>query len=148
MVVEPLTDFVDRFNELAKVFLENDEVISITVNAVRPLKNQMLLRFEGIESREAAEKLVGKFLSVPKSDLVELPEETYFQFDIVGMQVYAESGEYLGDVAEVIPMPANDLWRVTGKKEFLLPATRNIVQRVDRNERKVYIHLLEGLIDG
>jgi 16S rRNA processing protein RimM len=105
------------------------------------------MRFEGIESRTAAEELVGKFVSITKGELIDLPEKSFFQFDIIGMQVYSEDGRLLGRVAEIIEMPANDLWRVEGEHAFLLPATENVIVKVDTEERKVFIRLLEGLIE-
>jgi 16S rRNA processing protein RimM len=106
------------------------------------------MQFEGVDSREAAEELIGRFVSVTKAELIDLPEETFFQFDIVGMTVVTEDGRLLGKIAEVIPMPANDLWRVEGETEFLLPATKNVLIKVDRDARQVVIRLLEGLIES
>lgn len=63
------------------------------------------------------------------------------------MKVFSEAGSYLGEIVEIIEMPANDLWRVEGDKPFLLPAAENIVLSVDKKERKVVIRLLEGLLD-
>jgi 16S rRNA processing protein RimM len=105
------------------------------------------MRFDGIDSRNVAEELIGRFVSVTKADLVDLPEETFFEFDIVGMQVCTEDGQLLGRIAEIIPMPANDLWRVEGEHEFLLPAIKQLIVRVDAKERKVIIRLMEGLIE-
>ena len=51
-------------------------------------------------------------------------------------------------IAEIIPMPANDLWRVEGEVEFLLPAIAQVIVKVDTKERKVIIRLMEGLIES
>ena len=96
MVVQPLTDFVDRFHDLSEVFLEGETANLFTVKSVRIHQNSVLMRFDGIDSRDAAEELVGRFVSVTKSDLVDLPESTFFQFDIIGMQVFSEDGRLLG----------------------------------------------------
>ena len=107
----------------------------------------MLIILEGIETRNQAENLIGDFVCVPKSELIELPKQTFFQFDVIGMKVYSEEGSYLGEITEIIEMPANDLWRVEGDKPFFLPAAENIVLSVDKTERKVVVRLLEGLLD-
>jgi 16S rRNA processing protein RimM len=64
------------------------------------------------------------------------------------MDVVSESGELLGKIAEIIPMPANDIWRVDGQREILLPATENVILEVDTAKRRVTIRLLEGLIEA
>ncbi len=143
-----MTEFVDRFHDLDKVILEGETANSFTVKSVRVHQNSVLMRFEGVESRNAAEELVGKFVSVTKAELIELPEKTFFEFDIIGMQVYSEDGKLLGQVGEIMAMPANDVWRIEGEREFLLPATSNVIVKVDTEERKVVIRLLEGLIEG
>jgi 16S rRNA processing protein RimM len=148
VVVQPLTDFVDRFHDLSEVFLEGETVNLFTVKSVRIHQNSVLMRFDGIDSRNAAEELVGRFVSVTKADLIDLPESTFFQFDIIGMQVCSEDGRLLGTIAEIIPMPANDLWRVEGEVEFLLPAIAQVIVKVDTKERKVTVRLMEGLIES
>jgi 16S rRNA processing protein RimM len=148
VVVQPLTDFVDRFHDLGEVLLESETANRFTVMSVRIHRNSVLMRFDGIDSRTAAEELVGRFVSVTKADLVDLPESTFFQFDIIGMQVYSEDGRLLGTIAEIIPMPANDLWRVGGEVEFLLPAIAQVIVKVDTKERKVIVRLMEGLIES
>jgi 16S rRNA processing protein RimM len=148
VVVQPLTDFVDRFRDLNEVFLEGKTANLFTVKSVRIHQNSVLVRFDGIDSRSAAEDLVGRFVSVGKADLVDLPESTFFQFDIIGMQVYSEDGRLLGTIAEIVPMPANDLWRVEGEVEFLLPAIAQVIVKVNMKERKVIVRLMEGLIES
>jgi 16S rRNA processing protein RimM len=148
VVVQPLTDFVERFHDLSEVFLEGETANFYSVKSARIHQNSVLMRFDGIDSRTAAEELVGRFVSVAKSDLVDLPESTFFQFDIIGMQVCSEDGRLLGTIAEIIAMPANDLWRVEGEVEFLLPAIAQVIVKVDTKERKVIVRLLEGLIES
>jgi 16S rRNA processing protein RimM len=148
VVVQPLTDSVDRFHDLSEVFLEGVTANLFTVKSVRIHQSSVLMRFDGIDSRTAAEELVGRFVSVTKAHLIDLPESTFFQFDIIGMQVCTEDGRLLGTIAEIIPMPANDLWRVEGEVEFLLPAIEQVIVKVDLKERKVIIRLMEGLIES
>lgn len=147
MAVTPLTDSVERFADLTKVFLEGETAVETVVESVRNHKNHILMRFEGVETRTAAEGLVGKFVSVSEADLIDLPEQTYFQFDIIGMQVVNEDDHALGTISEIIRMPAHDLWRVEGEKEFLLPAVANFVLKVSKTERKVIVRLPDGLLD-
>lgn len=143
----PLTDFVDRFDGLESVVLEAPQPRRLAVRSVRAHKQQLLIALETITTRNDAEKHIGEFLSVTRAELVELPEGTWFQFDVVGMEVRSEDGEVLGRIVEVVEMPANDIWRVEGLRSFNLPASGNIILKVDRTARVVTIRILEGLLD-
>jgi len=147
VAVMPLTDFVDRFEDLESVILEGRATARFSIREVRFHKRQLLILFEGIDTRNLAEEHIGDFVSVTKDEMVDLPEQTFFQFDVIGMKVYTETGEYLGEIAEIIEMPANDLWRVEGERSILLPAAESVILNVDKEERKVTVRLLEGLLD-
>jgi len=146
-VVAALTDNPDRFKEESRVYLEQPQVAEFEIATVHQSGSQIYLTFAGIETRAAAEKLVGAFISVARERLPELPAGGYYHFELIGMSVYSETDEYLGEIAEVIAMPANDIWRVEGERDFLLPATANVVIKVDKEKRRVIIRLLDGLID-
>ena len=146
-MVNPLTDFVDRFEDLESAFLEGRATARYTIREVRYHKRQLLILFEGIDTRNLAEDHIGEFVSITKDEMVDLPDQTFFLFDVIGMKVYTESGEFLGEIAEIIEMPANDLWRVEGERSILLPASENVILNVDKEERKVTVRIIEGLLD-
>jgi 16S rRNA processing protein RimM len=147
VVVEPLTDDPDRFYRLSKVILETDERQELQVRSVRRRQARTLIRFNGIENRNQAQSLVGGWLSVSKSELVQLPEDTFFHFELIGMEVYRDNGEYIGSIKEVWTMPANDVWVVAAEREILIPAVRQIVRVVDRRAGRVTIRAIEGLLE-
>ncbi len=143
----PLTDSVDRFEELESVVLDGVQSRRVAVESIRVHKNQLIMKLSTIESRNDAEAAVGSFLSITRAELITLPDDTLFQFEIVGMKVVTEAGEELGEVVRVVEMPANDIWRVEGNYSFDLPATGNIVVAVDKEARTITIRLIEGLLD-
>lgn len=142
-----MTDNSERFKELAKVYLEQGSPVELEIASVSRSGSQLFVTFKGVDSREAAEKLVGNFISIEKDRLPELPDGDYYHFELVGMAVYTEAEQYLGEITEVIAAPANDVWQVEGEKDFLIPATANVVMKVDKAARRVIIRLLDGLID-
>ena len=79
------------------------------VSAV-PLKNDMCkIRLEGVETAEQAQKLIGKILYLDRED-AELPEDTWFIADIIGLPVYdAESGRRYGNVTEILQNGPTDV---------------------------------------
>lgn len=147
VLIEPLTDDYDRFNRLDAVQLEGDPIVELRLAGVHPHKGRLLLRFQGIENRNQAEELAGKYLSVTSNELVALPENSYFHFELVGMQVYTEEGTLLGEIREVLNMPANDIWVVAGEQEIMIPAIKEFVLEVDRDSRKVTVRLIAGFIE-
>jgi 16S rRNA processing protein RimM len=147
VVVAALTDDPDRFNKLTEVYLEKDTVTEQEIASARRQGAQFLVTFKGVETRDAAEKLSGSFISIAADQVQDLPAGGYYHFELVGMKVYDEDKQYLGEIVEVLSMPANDVWQVAGEKDFLLPATANVVLKVDKEQRHVIIRLLDGLID-
>lgn len=147
LLVEPLTDDPNRFTTLKRVLLETDPVVEVEIESAARHQARILLRLKGINNRNQAEELVGKYLSVTSEELTDLPDDAYFHFELVGMEVYSDQGECLGRITEILNMPANDVWVVTGDKELLLPATREFVINVDREKRRVVVKLIEGLLE-
>jgi 16S rRNA processing protein RimM len=154
MVVVPLTDDPKRFSQLEKVFLSKDEKITefgvekvrVELKIKRP-KGMVLLKLKGVESPEEAKKLVGSFLEIEKEDVIKLPEGRYFIFDIIGLKVITTEEKKIGTVKEVISLPANDVYVVQGdQKEYDIPATKEVVKKIDLERKVMIIEPKEGLL--
>jgi hypothetical protein len=71
---------------------------------------------------------------------------TYFQHDIIGLEVVTDSGEALGRVATILETGANDVYVVKGERgELLLPAIEDVIKQVDVRGGRLVIDLLPGL---
>ncbi len=148
--VEPLTDFPERFAELSRVFLvaPKGKEIPCPVQSVRRIGKSLVLLLAGYDSPEAAAAISGWLVAVPEEEAVPLPEGAYYHFELVGMEVYAESGEHLGRITDVFTTPANDVYVMRrGKNEVYLPATKEIIRQVDRAAKRMTIHVMDGLLD-
>ncbi len=145
VVVLVFSDNPDRFVSGASVFLEDGRELAIQV--VRPNGGRLLVSFEGIEERTAAERLRGLTLVVPRSMLPALPEGEYWPHQLIGCEVITESGRSLGAIQDVIANPANDLWAAIDEQgvETLIPAIREFVLGVDIEGRRVLVRDLVGL---
>ena len=88
-------------------------------------------------------------LYADRSDLGELPEGVYYIVDLIGLKVYTESGEYVGEIADVFNAGASDIYDVKrdGKKNLLLPVIDDVVKKVDIENGKVIVNIMEGLDD-
>lgn len=149
MVVIPLTDDPSRFSKLRKVVVTlNMNAQEFMVEQAREFKGKVLLKLKQVEKPEEAEKLVGGFIEIEREELVELPEGSYFVFDLIGLEVITAQGEKIGKVKEVISLPANDIYVVEGdKREYIIPAIKDVVKNIDLEKREMIINLPEGLLD-
>lgn len=140
-----LTDFPERFARGTRLSLSLPDMPRITLHVAesRPFKGGYLVRFVEINSVEAADRLRGGYLQVPIDDRMPLPEDTYYIDDLVGLEVYTDTGRYVGQIEEVILNPANDLYRVG---EVLIPAVSEFVREIDLVARRVVIHVIPGLL--
>ena len=96
----------------------------IRVRASRPNGGRMLVAFEGVEDRNAAEVLRGLTLVVPRSSLPDLPPGEYWPHQLEGCVVVTESGRTLGAITDVVANPAQDLWVAVDDAgtEIMVPA--------------------------
>ena len=147
--VKPLTDDITRFEDLETVYIQKGkELVEFTIQEVKYSKNMVLLKLEGIDNIEEAEKYKNFYLKINREDAVELEEDSYFIVDIIGCEVYTENQELLGKVIDVFSTGSNDVYTVKNSegKEILLPAIEDVIKDVDITNKKIIIHLMEGLI--
>lgn len=130
VVLEPLSDVPGRFDPGATLVVAGTPR---TVASSRPHQGRLLVTFEGIADRTAAEALRGAEVTAEPVDLTGT--ETYFAHELVGMAVVAEDGTWLGEVVDVAEMPdaaGYDLLEVdTDGLRWLLPDADDLVEVVE-----------------
>lgn len=151
--VMAVTDFEDeRFkpgNELLLFMKGQKEPITLTIKSHRRHKNFNLLSFEGHDSINDVEKYRDGQLKVTRDNLVDLDENEFYYFQIIGCQVYDQQRGELGKVIEILTPGANDVWVVDSKQygEVLIPYIDDVVLNVDVTQKEITVDLPEGLID-
>jgi 16S rRNA processing protein RimM len=144
--VAPETDFPERFARLGPVWVAPKtgppRLMKITAARAHSGKGLVLLRLEGIADREAVESLRGAALFIRESDLTALPEGQYYEFQILGLQVFTEQGRDLGPILDIIHTGANDVYETP---QAMIPAIPSILRQVDLEGRRVVVHWGEGL---
>jgi 16S rRNA processing protein RimM len=116
------------------------------VERAREHQGRVIVKFKGCETRDDAEALRGCAVLMTREQIGPLEPGRWFVQDIVGLAVFTDEGEHLGEVAEVMSMPANDVYVVTdGGREILLPATEEVIREVDLEEGRMLVRLIEGL---
>lgn len=146
--VYPLTDNIERFDKVDYVYIEEDSrLVTLNVANVKYLKNMVIIKFKGIDDVQSAERLRNKYIKVHRKDAVKLPEDTFLICDLIGHNVYDETGEYLGKVADVFQTGSNDVFVVKSEdKEILIPGLKSIFKEVDMKNKKMIVELPEGLV--
>lgn len=148
--VNSLTDFPERLTEVGPIRVEfpDGRVEELIAERVRVHKGFLLVKFSGIDTPNRAEELRGCVMSISMDKVAPLPEGTYYIFDIIGMEVETEDGEALGVIKDVLKFPASDIYVVhRGDREFLIPAVRHMIKKVDIRSGKMVVDLPEGLVE-
>ena len=147
--VNPFTDDISKFEDLKYVYIQlKNELKKVKIEQVRYNKNQVLLKLEGIDSIEEAEKYRNFYLKTEKESQEDLGEDKYYIVDLIGLDVYSDKNEYLGKIEDVFPTGSNDVYVVKDNlgKQILIPAIADVVKEVDLKNKKMTINLIPGLI--
>ena len=148
--VYPTTDDPERFLELDEVILDTGREHKILeIEGVKFFKNQVILKFKGYDNINDIEKYLKKDLLVDREHAVELGENENFIADLIDMEVVTDEGKVLGTLTDVIETGANDVYAVKTPegKEILLPAIRDCILDVNVDEKRMTVHVMEGLLD-
>lgn len=115
--------------------LETKDGKKFKIKRMRPQKNMMVVKFEGVNTREEAEALNRVELYIDRAKLPELEEEDEFYIeDLIGMDVLNTSGEQLGTVLAVPNFGAGDMIEVkptNSSSTYFLPFTKKVVPEID-----------------
>ncbi|MGZ4113482.1 MAG: ribosome maturation factor RimM [Actinomycetota bacterium] len=145
VAVMVLTEVGERFEPGGVVYLEDGRRLSVAES--RPHRGRMLVTFDGVRDRDAADKLVQRNLVVPESESPPLPDGSYWDHQLIGSEVVTESGRSLGELRDVIHTPANDVWSAIDQDgtETLVPAIADVVASVDVDAKRVIVREVPGL---
>ena len=146
------TDFEEeRFKKGSKLLITrgNQLIREVVVQSYRNHKNFLLVKFEGIDSVEEAEKLKNLQIKIDSDEVGELEENEFYFHEIIGCQVFDENDKNLGEIIDILTPGANDVWVIKGEngKEILIPYIEDVVKQIDITNKKVNIEIMEGLID-
>jgi len=102
--------------------------------------NTLLAKLRGVDDRESAEHLVGKRIAVAADELKPPPPGSYYWRDLIGMDVITTAGAALGVVHGLAETGSNDVLRVRGDRERLIPFVVGLyVTDVDLQARRITV---------
>ena len=144
--VIPLTDFAGRFEGLKEIMV-GDELLHI--ESLRYHKQFVLLKFRECPTRDEAQALTGRLLTVDRSEAAPLGEGEFYTFDIIGLHVFDTAGVELGVVETVLRTGSNDVYQARNAegKELLIPALKAVVKTIDVPGGRMVVDLPDVLED-
>lgn len=151
--IYPNTDFAEiRFAEGKKLWMINEEngnKLEVEIVSSRLQKNMYVVRFKGFSNINEVEKYKGWTLKVSKDDTIELEEDEFYFHEILDCEVFTEEGTKIGKIVDILKPGANDVWVVRPDKgeEVLIPYIHDVVLDINVEEKKVLIHVMEGLLE-
>jgi len=145
--VRPLVRQFDDYVTVKPLFIGFDPNIAIDVKLekVSGVEKKRRFLFNGMKTRDEAESIIGQllFVSVKDSDPINMISP-----DLLGASVVADNGENIGELVDMISLPANDVYVIKqGKKEVLIPVIPEIIRSVDLQKGLVTITPMDGLLD-
>jgi 16S rRNA processing protein RimM len=150
VIADLLTDFPDRFDELDRVRVESadGQAKELVLESWRLHHHRVILKFEGYDTMNGAEELRGARVVVDKAQLVTLPEDTYYDFDLIGCEVATSSGDRLGRVARVERYGASPVLTIEdGEREYMIPLVLDICVEIDVAHQRIVVDPPPGLLE-
>ena len=151
--INPASEFPERFTEPGTRWLkERDKApreIELESGRQLPGKSVFVVRFAGVESREAAEALIGQTLMVPADDRPELEEGEFHLLDLMGLEArLSADGEAIGTVSDLIS-GGNELLelKTPDGRTLMVPFVEAIVPEVHLEHGWLLLTPPPGLLD-
>lgn len=140
--VEPLTDDITRFKKMKHVFIEEaGNYVKYEIEAKSIAPSYVLLKLEGVDTPEKAERLRSKYLWMPREEGRVLEEGEYYWADLMGVDVvFSDNGKKLGVLDSIIETVSNDVYVVkTGNADVLIPALKQYVT-IDIEKNTIFVN--------
>ena len=151
VVADLLTDFPERFENLKSLIgLSPDETRrSLEIEEQWFHLNRLVLKFAGFDSIDEAKELVGYHLAVPAEDRIELPKDSFYEWELIGCRVETVGGAQIGEVAGVMRTGGVEILKVIDEtgRDRLIPMASDIVVEIDKEKKLVRIDPPEGLLE-
>jgi len=119
----------------------------LPIEGVKPYKDIYLIKLKGIEDRSGAEERIGGELWIKEEERAPLEEGEFYYEELIGLEVYDESGNKVGKVKGVFEQPASHILEVEKEdgKVILVPFIEQFVKEVDTEKGRLVVSLIEGM---
>lgn len=139
--------YKERYEELDRIIVEDK---AFEIEKVRYQQHMVILKLAGVNDRTAAEAMKNKDVFITEDDLLELPEDTFYIRDLIGLPVInIETGEEIGKIKDVLQPSSQDIYVIKRKEgsDVLIPVVGEFVKEVNIAEGFIKVHVIEGMIE-
>ena len=146
--VQQISNIAGRFKSLSEVILEliNGEFVQYEIEYSKICGETVFLKLNGINNRDDAEKLRGANVNVTLDNIAPLDDDSYYIFDLEGLDVFDLDNKKIGFVKRVEEYPANDVIVIEKEtEEIMIPAIKEFVIEVDLKANKIIVNLSKDL---
>lgn len=140
----------ESFLNAGTIFLKpvSEEFHEFTILSIKHHKNIFLMKLDGLNSLEEAERYRGARILIRKDSLKRESKDEYFWFELIGLKVFLNTGRYIGTLRDILTTGSNDIYVVRdGEDEILIPAIHEVVKEIDIENKRMIISEMEGLFD-
>lgn len=144
------TDEPELYENLESVFVEcGKHLVPFFIENSSLHKNDLLrVRFEDINTEDAADELIGNAIYLPLEMLPKLEGNKFYFHEVIGFEIEDKRLGVVGKIQSINDSTAQPLFEVLdGDKEILIPMIDHFLVSIDRDNRKVIMDLPEGLIE-
>ena len=141
-------DEQEEYAGLDSVFVEmKNGLVPYFIKSLRFSGNKAIATFEDLTPEEAS-ALAGRDMYLPLDLLPKLTGNQFYFHEVKGFRVIDDERGDIGVIESVIEYPAQPLFQIfNGDKEILIPVIDEVIERVDREAKTIYISAPNGLID-
>lgn len=140
---------VRSFTDNPRRFMSGNVVIiganEYRIERARTQRRQPVVKLVGVDTPDQAQKLNNQDICIKEESVATLPEDQYYHFQLLGMEVVTISGDRLGTLTEILMTGSNDVYVIKGDIEILIPAISGVIVRVDVSLAEMTVDLPEGL---
>lgn len=147
--VNPFTEDIKKFDKLNEIYVEKKKELQLfQIENVNYNKHTVILKLKGIDTIEQAEEYRNCYIKIDREKEEKLPEGVYYIVDLLGLDVYTDEGKLLGKVDDIYNTGSNDIYVVKDElgKQILLPGIEEVLKQVDLENKKIIVHIINGLI--
>ena len=146
--IKSFSDDIKRFDKLKSIYIGNSKnKEEYQIEEIKYHKNMVLMKLQGIQTPEEADKLRQSYLFVDRQKEEPLEEGVYYIVDLLGLEVYTDNEQFLGRVDDIFNSGSNDVYVIKDElgKQILLPGIPEVLKDVDLEKGRITVHLIKGL---
>jgi 16S rRNA processing protein RimM len=147
--VYPYSDDLEKFEDFEYFYIEGEGKKKYEIESTRVHKNMVLVKFKGYEDINKVLNFLNKNVYMERKD-VEDDSEGHYIVDLIGCEIFDDQGAFVGHLKDVLQTSAQDLYEIkkaSDGKMFYLPVVDAFVKNIDIKNKKIIVHLIEGIME-